>query len=161
MKFLIALLLLIIAGLPLHADACSCVPPGTPAEEKAQSSLVFVGRVQSVEERTPRMDKGWVTALSDWFKGVFGNESASDEISDFPYKRVRFAVSETFKGTPVRQQTVRTGMGGGDCGYFFETGQEYVVYAWENGGTPSAGICSLTGPASDPRSGLRELRADK
>ena len=101
------------------------------AQEKAQSTRVFLGRVSSIEERTDR---------------------------DFPYKRVSFVATETFKGTPTRDVQLTTGMGDGDCGYFFETGQEYVVYAYGKEDELVAGYCSLTGSPSDPRSGLEELR---
>ena len=161
MKSLIAVLLVAVAWLPLRAEACSCMRPGTPADQKAQSAQVFVGRVQTIEERTPGMDRSWLAAVSDWFKDVFGDDPPPDEVRNFPYKRVGFAVSETFKGPAAQHITVDTGMGGGDCGYFFETGQEYVVYAWSDEGTLTTGICSLTGPASDPRSGLEALRADR
>ena len=51
-----------------------------------------------------------------------------------------------------------TGMGGGDCGYPFERGKDYVVYARGKEGALVAGICSLTGLATNSRSGLAILR---
>ncbi|MBD9470198.1 hypothetical protein [Pseudoxanthomonas sp. PXM01] len=133
MKHLILCLLLAAAWLPLRAEACSCARPGTPVEEKDQHTRVFLGRVQAIEE----------------------------DLRGEPRRRVRFIVSETFKGTPVRRLTVDTGIGGGDCGYAFRTGQEYVVYAWGKDDALATGICSLTGPATHPRSGLDVLRGDK
>ncbi len=75
-----------------------------------------------------------------------------------PYKQITFAVNQTFKGTSTATVRLATGFGGGDCGYAFETGQTYVVYARGEDDALESGICSLTGPASDPRSGLAILR---
>ena len=130
MKVPVLCLLLAIAWLPLRASACSCMRPGTPVEEKAQHTRVFLGQVQAIEE----------------------------EARGEPRRRVRFLVRETFKGTPVDRLSVETGMGGGDCGYRFQAGQDYVVYAWGQDDALATGTCSLTGPASDPRSGLDVLR---
>lgn len=130
MKPAILCLLLAAAWLPWRADACSCMRPGTPVEEKTRHTRVFLGQVQAIE----------------------------DDAHGEHRRRVRFLVRETFKGTPVRRLSVETGMGGGDCGYRFNTGQDYVVYAWGQDDALATGICSLTGPASDPRSGLDVLR---
>jgi hypothetical protein len=45
-----------------------------------------------------------------------------------------FEVAEEYIGMQGRGKEVeiRTGMGGGDCGFSFERGQSYVVYANEN-----------------------------
>lgn len=157
MKYILALVLLVFASIPMDAMACSCAAPGTVQQERDRSTRVFLGRVTSIEHRTPQMDKGWLTAAIEWVKQLFGAAPPPAERT-FPYKRVSFAVTETFKGTPVSRVQFATGMGGGDCGYWFETGQEYVVYAHGNEDALNAGICSLTDPSSEPRSGLRILR---
>lgn len=62
-----------------------------------------------------------------------------------------FTIQSTFKGRiPGTEVEVRTGTGGGDCGYHFETGQQYLVYAWtREDGTLSTSICSRTRPLSE------------
>ena len=157
MRLVLAVLVLAVALVPFQASACSCVQSGTVQQEMAQSTRVFVGRVTAIEERTPQMDRGWFALAADWVKELFGNPAPPTERS-FPYKRVSFAVIQTFKGAPAPVLQVATGTGGGDCGYFFEVGQEYVVYAHGSENALGAGICSLTGPASDPGSGLEILR---
>ena len=144
----------------MGAAACSCVPPGTVQQELDQSTRVFLGRVTSVERSTPQIDKGLLAAAIEWVEQLFGAPPPATD-RDFPYKRVSFAVSENFKGSPVSHVELATGMGGGDCGYFFEPSGEYVVYAHGTEGALGAGICSLTGPASDPRTGLPILRNDR
>jgi len=152
------LIIAMIAFCSFHANACSCLEPGTVQTERERSELVFVGRVSSVENRTPQMDKGWFTITVEKIKGVFGAPPLVTE-RDYPYRLVTFKVSETFKGSPATNFKVVTGMGGGDCGYSFEAGKEYVVYAHSKSNWVNTNICSLTGPASDPRSGLAVLRS--
>jgi hypothetical protein len=62
-------------------------------------------------------------------------------------KKVLFNVKEIWKGLEVSQTIIETGMGGGDCGFEFKTGQEYLVYASdtkEYGDYYSTGICDRT-----------------
>jgi hypothetical protein len=83
---MLAVLFLITAMTPVAAHACSCVSPGTVEQEKAQSTRVFLGRVTAIEERTPQMDKGWLTVIAEWITGFFGAEAPPTD-RDFPYKR--------------------------------------------------------------------------
>ncbi|MFD0738849.1 hypothetical protein ACFQZQ_06100 [Lysobacter koreensis] len=158
MKRRLAMILLGVCFTPLGAAACSCIPPGTVPQEKARSTRVFLGRVTAIEERTPQMDRGWLAVTIDWVKRQFAAERPLGD-RDHPYNRVSFSVTQTFKGAPVQQLQLATGTGRGDCGYLFQTGRHYVVYAHGADSALSAGICSLTGPAADPRSGLAILRA--
>lgn len=133
MRQILAILLSALMLLPSSAIACSCLSSATVQEEKEQSSRVFLGHVAAIEVlRSPDRDR--------------------------PYKIVTFAVSETFKGSPVHKLQVSTGMGNGDCGYFFDSGREYVVYASGEDDHLVTSYCSLTGLASDSRSGLAILR---
>ena len=83
---------------------------------------------------------------------------------EFPYKQITFAVNQTFKGTSTATVRLATGFGGGDCGYAFETGQTYVVYARGEddalllvlrglgvvGGRRSGAVLALAGPPGLP-----------
>jgi hypothetical protein len=51
---------------------------------------------------------------------------------------VRFEVAGYWKGLPLRTLEVRTGFGGGDCGYPFEAGKSYRVYAFTVSRPPSS-----------------------
>jgi hypothetical protein len=42
---------------------------------------------------------------------------------------VTIAVSKTFKGEPVDTIQIRTGIGGADCAFHFNEGEEYLVFA--------------------------------
>jgi hypothetical protein len=56
---------------------------------------------------------------------------------------------------------VRTGLGGGDCGFRFEVGKRYLVYAFaDDSGRLSTGICSGTAMLQDSLANLSYLRGD-
>jgi hypothetical protein len=157
MRNILAALVLVLAFVPGGASACSCVPPGSVQEETARSTRAFAGRVTNIEERSQEMYSGWLSSAIQWIKGLFGVPAPPDH-QFYPHMLVTFQILETFKGPKASDVQLSTGMGGGDCGYLFETGKTYVVYAHGVEGDLGAGICSLTGPASDPRSGLSVLR---
>lgn len=59
-------------------------------------------------------------------------------------RSVDFDVSEWQKGSSTESVTVATGWGDADCGFDFETGKEYVVYAYGKEEQLSTSICSGT-----------------
>lgn len=89
-------------SIPSKAYACSCVQPLTVQDELSRSETVFTGRVLEVkEERT---------------NGYLSNS-------------VLFETSQIWKGGSESQIMIRTGGGGGDCGFQFKKGEDYLVYA--------------------------------
>jgi len=152
-----SLLVAFVLLAPIGAHACRCLPQGTVEQEIKVSSKVFLGRVTSIEGGTPEIGNSVVDMILDWLSKFYGERTPSTD-RYIPYKRVTFSVLETFKGAPTKEVQLATGIGGGDCGYSFDLGQEYVVYAYGEPSKLTANICSLTGPASDPTSGLKALR---
>ena len=121
------------------AMACSCADPGPPCRAFPQADAAFVGKVQEIDER-----------------GEAGTPGA--------VRRVRFLVEENFRGAGVKPGAsleVATGFGGGDCGYGFERGERYLVYAQHHTGGASlyTGICSRTAKLADADDDLAYLRA--
>lgn len=120
-------LLVLVLALPLAAAApaaraCTCAPPGEPRAELAASDAVFTGRVISAEP-TDRGDR-------------------------FPRLSVRFALAEVWKGLPEGDRaTVTTAADSAACGYHFEPGEDYLVYAQEGDpGTLVTGLCTRNAP---------------
>ncbi len=76
--------------------------------------------------------------------------------------RVLFQVRviESFRGTQKVGDIVgvRTGFGGGDCGYPFKIGGKYLIDASKKGDMFFTGICSLTEPIDGSEVELRSLR---
>ncbi len=100
-----------------HVSACLCGFPGdqaSPLESLERSDAVFVGRVLDIDKK---------------FLG-------------FEYN-VRFEVEKYWKGISEKNVTIETDSGGGACGYRFEKGEEYLVYAYGDD-TLSTNRCSRT-----------------
>jgi hypothetical protein len=76
-------------------------------------------------------------------------------------RRVHFHVQEALSGVePNGEIEILTGFGGGDCGYPFEVGREYVVYARKDpNGRLTTGTCSRTRPAEQASEDLQYIRS--
>src|SRR5215216_1147937 len=81
----------------------------------------------------------------------------------FSRRVFQLSVSESFRGPAIVSQniTVYTGAGGGDCGYRFEIGASYLVYANLVGDRLVTSICSHTNPAAQMAHVIRQLRASQ
>ncbi|HEX3525695.1 MAG TPA: carboxypeptidase regulatory-like domain-containing protein [Thermoanaerobaculia bacterium] len=116
--------------LPWTASACSCsFGPGAdqPCAAYQEADAVFAGKVtgSSIVRGKP------------------------------PHRVVHFAVLEGFAGATGTTIEINTGLGNGDCGYEFETGRSYFVYAWhiENRALWT-GLCSATKKLAEAQSDL-------
>ena len=116
--------------LPLSATkalACSCGGPALPCQDYWKASAVFVGTVSSSARSSYTIDK-----------------------TAFEGRLVHFAVDRVFRDVEGAEVEVTTGLGGGDCGYDFRVGGQYLVYAYRNADKKLAtGICTRTRLLSD------------
>lgn len=132
--FLILTLVAVSAVAAETAKACSCMAPASPQEELRRSSMVFAGRVISV------------------------NRIESD--GGYAYNQVRFDVLRTFgEGRPGARLTVRTATNSAACGYNFSKGGHYLVYTYENDGVQHTSICSRTARFRDATEDLAAFNA--
>lgn len=101
--------------------ACSCVPQGSESIEKqvkeayTNSTAVFVGEVVEVIEKP---------------------DAYSVEI--------KFKVVKSWKNEFKDAASIKTGRGGGDCGYKFEVGKRYLVYTDGDKNNLRTNICTRT-----------------
>ena len=126
-RILVAVMFLVVAD---AANACSCAGRMTPEDEFADAKIVFVGRVESVRDRL----------------GTFKRYPVDDKhyCTDAGMEAT-FGVMKAWKGVVSRRVVILTGRGSGDCGFQFETGVDYVVYAWPGGKSGcQTSICSRT-----------------
>ena len=114
---------------PLAAQACSC-REFTKEEAYQDADVVFLGTVEQFE----------------------ANKHPS--VWNFTGRTAQFRVEKVWKGTVKPLLKVRTGFGGGDCGYDFEVGKPYLVFAQGSKPPYYTGMCSGTAPAEH---GGREL----
>ena len=105
------------------AGACSLVVP-RPSEEQLldQADLVFVGTAVASE------DSNTTTTVV----------SSADPIT------WTFRVEEVRKGAPSDPQRVRTARGSATCGFPFQVGRRYVVFASADGDVYTTGLGSGT-----------------
>src|SRR5712664_3796651 len=104
-RVLLAGVVLLLASLTGFACDCDLPSAGKPfkrvvAEARNKSRAVFSGTVVAIDRKPGDL-----------------------------YVVVRFKIEEFWKGALSKEATVFTGQGGGDCGYKFEVGQRYLVYA--------------------------------
>ncbi|MEZ7170600.1 hypothetical protein [Sporosarcina sp. OR05] len=125
----------IIGGNSLEVSACSCVMPPPPEEALLDAEAVFSGEVIKIVDNKNLLNGYGFT--------------------------VYFAVDESWKGVEQSEVSVTTGYHDGDCGFPFEVGQSYLVYAslgdMNNKSTLSTSICQRTTNLSNAAEDLNEL----
>jgi hypothetical protein len=137
MRLLTAILTLISLTVFNDTVACSCIGKSSVTEEVKKTDVVFIGKVvgktavkiwsdttgtrfsYEKEKKKEKMD----TLSYDeykWRRGLFGIDMVDYQI----------VVSKKYKGHHLQDTiTVRTGLGSGDCGFEFQLGSNYLVYA--------------------------------
>lgn len=107
------------------------VPP-PPQEAMASSAAVFEGTVTDV-------------------RGPKGEAQQGDN-------EITFRIGRRFKGAEADTVTVTTASNSAACGYAFEQGRTYLVYAHDGGdGRLSVSLCSRTAPIEDAADDLAAL----
>lgn len=128
--------LIVIGAFPAITSACKCAGVPSAENELKRSKVVFSGKVIEIKDK---------------------------KVNGYILKSVRFEVMNTWKGIEESQIIITTGQGGGDCGFAFHTGEEYLVYASESDmyGEKSliTGICDRTGDLGSLREDLKDLGA--
>src|SRR5205823_1028277 len=108
----------VLGFLAVKAWGCSCSvsPVGTPPCQSAwRHDAVFTGVVTEITD--PEVPNAPV-------------EPATPSPA-FRQRKVRIKITEVLVGLERNQKeiAIETGLGGGDCGYGFQRGLEYIVYA--------------------------------
>lgn len=132
---------IVVLTIPAMVAACRCGPDPPCDESWKIGDVIFVGTVKSKVTRDEVEPEG----------GSF--------ITGRGYSYY-IQVTESLRGPYLAGQeiVVETGVGGGDCGYPFLPGKEYLVYA---GGSKhlSTNICTPTQPKVMAGAVIRQLRA--
>lgn len=125
----------LFAATPSTTYACSCIAPGTPAEEFDQTDAIFAGQVTAVEMVSK---------------------------TDFAPYEITLQVAESWKGVTEEEISVYTGLTGVSCAYGFVNGKRYLVYAYQDSKTDKliASMCSPTKLVDDATEDLAYLRAN-
>ena len=138
----------LVALLPDCASACSCMLPPGAERELDRSSAVFAGEVVDFEN-TPN-----TTMMEGTTFKIIGGNAATATVS--------LRVSEVWKGSMHETVQLATVPNDGvSCGYPFEEGQKYLVYADEGQRGLKVGGCSATRPLSKAGADLAVLKNGK
>jgi hypothetical protein len=161
MRILLALVLMLA---PLtRLSACSCAGPGTPCTAAGSSAAVFTGKVLEITGLSRPLPVGNIgPALASRRSGDYSRSGASMSPSPRPLRVVRIQLGEVLSGVDREQKEIEivTGQGGDDCGYAFQIGVDYVVYAYKNAeGRLETGSCSRTRTLPEATEDIEYFRA--
>ena len=145
----LALLILALFS-SLDVQACSCVGRDPFRQQFERADAVFVGRVVGVKDRFHVFRRLWM---------YFLDATGRDYERHYGYAYT-FSVERVWRGPGARTVTILTGRGGGDCGYPFERGRDYLVYGYRNDSDVwSTDICTRTSEVADAAEDLSLLAA--
>jgi hypothetical protein len=118
--------------------ACSCVGGSRPCGAAGNAAAAFTGTVLNIADLpAPIVIPGAVPTQA---RRVAAGRFAGNATPPLrPLRTIRIRIGEVLSGVEPGQHEIEilTGLGGGDCGYPFQTGADYVVYAY-NIRTPMA-----------------------
>ncbi|MCG8603449.1 hypothetical protein MJD09_00405 [bacterium] len=121
-------ILMLFFQFPKTAVACSCIAPGPPAEEFKQADAVLTGVVTSFTDAGEHERKATLSLIKVW------------------------------KGDFKRLDEIRTGPHSAACGYDFQVGVSYVIYANEDDtGKFHTHFCTRTARVQDAAEDLAYL----
>jgi len=123
--------------------ACTCAPTTSPCVAAGRAQAIFVGQVLDVSNSKT------AGSPSDVPEGPFFS------------RRVSFKVTESLHGALDGTVVVYTGSDRGACGYGFEKGKSYLIYAHQaKTGQLTTTVCTRTRQATSGAAGeIKELRA--
>lgn len=111
--------------IPSMGRACDCMNAGPPCKAFKDAPNVFTGRVTKISTIQVKLQNG----------------------DEYPQYLVQLQIERNYRGQEGRSTVeVVTGDGGGDCGFSFREGNEYLVYAYPHVATGKlySGICQRT-----------------
>lgn len=135
--FLFSLMLIsLLSYTTQNVSACSCM-----ASENIQSALgdsqgVFIGTVNSIKTQS----------------------IVDDFIGNIQMNRVTFTVNNKIKWDIMSTMEVTTSANGASCWYHFETGKQYIVFAYGDGEGLWVWLCSRTSLLKDAQDDLEYLK---
>src|SRR4030095_4625967 len=141
---IVLVLTLFLSG---HALACWCLEGEGPACQEAWKTgvdAIFLGHVVKIEQ----------------IQGDLGMPvGAASRISAGKFNRVTFEVEEFYRGDSSKTLQVLTAGDEGGCGYSFENGERYLVFAASHETQLTVSLCSATQPARHAAADIAYLQS--
>ncbi len=152
-RLLVLVALVCGAGLTSQpVDACSCNPARPPDVAFDHSDAVFAATAIDVPGYPDNTSIYIYRKLAE-IDNFLGTEFTARDWG----RTAAFKVDASWKGVETTRTVVRTGYGGGDCGFPFVEGNRYLIYAYLSDGELSASICSRTTKLHHAHKDLSEL----
>jgi Carboxypeptidase regulatory-like domain len=157
MRFRIGLIAVAFLLSALRAQACSCAVSDPGSCQVPVGDIIIRATVVSKEvDQTPPFTQ---PASNGGQRSLSRSPGAIPQSAPLRRVKVTLSVSERFRGAAGDTLVIRTGLGEGDCGYPFEVGHEYLVFANERQGEVTVTSCSATRPARMSIARIEQLRA--
>ena len=136
-KYIFFAAVIVFLIVPAEINACSCAGSGSPCEAYGEASAVFTGIVTG----------GSLIKIKD----------RGDEYQQL---KLSFSIEENFRGVEGSVTEVITGLGYADCGFGFERGGRYLVYAYRSQEDKKlyTSICTRTRSLPEAGEDLKYLR---
>ena len=131
--------MLTVLSFPRPASACSCLQTSV-TDAFAQADVVFTGRVVSIR---------------------LGNPLEPGVISTADPVLIALDVSGYWKGPVSRVITVTTRRSEMSCGFTFQTGRDYLIYAYKGEAGRTTDLCSRTRSVTKAADDLKSLGVAK
>jgi hypothetical protein len=143
----------------LPAAACSCAGGGISSCPVPTADAIVVATVISKEvvQNGPAPDI-WYPIPGQAYRTA-RSQTIRPQREPWGSVKVTLSVSERFRGNSGNSLIIRTERGTEACGYPFEVGHEYLVFANEFQGNLNVTTCSATQPAKMAVATIRQLRS--
>lgn len=159
MRCRLATIIAVLAWASLPVFSCSCAGPDKSGCTVPPADVIVLAKVVSIERNQPSLE----TAREHNRVPYATNPSRRSGQSFFPMQwgnvAVTLSILERFRGEPNDTLVIQTRLGTAACGYPFEEGHEYLIFANEFQGALQVSYCSATQPAKAAATRIRQLRA--
>src|SRR5579862_6240073 len=139
----------------LPAEACSCAVANRAGCQVPVADIIVRATVVSIDQ--PRLPFAPPASNGTGQRSARATRPPGTITQPPEPWKVTLSVSEPFRGAVAGMLVVRNSAG--DCGYPFEVGHEYLVFANENQGNLTVTICSATQPSKVAVARIEQLRA--
>lgn len=146
-------LLSLAAVQPTPVYACSCAPSSID-EARQQADAIFLGNVIAVD-RHIKASQGMRVRLTRPFPFVALDRQWGRFTGP---SHVTFELNQAWKGAAQQRVTIEAlEQNGVNCGYSFEVGQPYLVYARDTGATLEHILCGRTRTVQEAQADVAAL----
>src|SRR5437867_5669020 len=143
-RFRIAVIAAVLSLSTLAAEACSCASAGPGGCQVPVADIIVRATVVSKEGDQPRPPFAGPASSGAGQRMTGRPAGAIPQPEPWGRVKVTLSVSETFRGAGGNILVVRTEVGTEACGYPFEVGHEYLVFANRNQEKVTVTTCSAT-----------------